>query len=80
MERRIAVYAYGMEEKRGIITGGTSGIGLAAAKMLVRDGAHVFIVGRDAEKGKAALTALSDGKGKATYVEADVSTLRAVKK
>ena len=55
-------------------TGGTSGIGLAAAKMLVRDGAHVFIVGRDAEKGKAALTALSDGKGKATYVEADVST------
>ena len=55
------MYAYGMEEKRGIITGGTSGIGLAAAKMLVRDGAHVFIVGRDAEKGKAALTALSDG-------------------
>ena len=69
-----------MEEKRGIITGGTSGIGLAAAKMLVRDGAHVFIVGRDAEKGKAALTALSDGKGKATYVEADVSTLEGCQK
>lgn len=74
------MYAYGMEEKRGIITGGTSGIGLAAAKMLVRDGAHVFIVGRDAEKGKAALTALSDGKGKATYVEADVSTLEGCQK
>ena len=74
------MYAYGMEEKRGIITGGTSGIGLAAAKMLVRDGAHVLIVGRDAEKGKAALTALSDGKGKATYVEADVSTLEGCQK
>lgn len=49
------MYAYGMEEKRGIITGGTSGIGLAAAKMLVRDGAHVFIVGRDAERARPPL-------------------------
>ena len=30
---------YGMEKKRGIISGGTSGIGLAAARLLVQNGA-----------------------------------------
>ena len=64
MERRIAAHAYGMEEKRGIITGGTSGIGLAAAKCLSVTEPMSLLLGRDAEKGKAALTALSDGKGK----------------
>ena len=43
---------YGMENKRGVISGGTSGIGLAAARMLVQDGATVWLVGRDPERGK----------------------------
>ena len=69
-----------MEEKRGVISGGTSGIGLAAAKLLVRDGAHVFIVGRDDQKGAAALAELTEGKGRADYVQADVSTLEGCRK
>ena len=33
-----------------LITGGTSGIGLALAKRYLADGARVFIVGRSTEK------------------------------
>jgi len=33
-----------------VLTGGTSGIGRAAARELVRRGAHLIVVGRDAEK------------------------------
>ncbi|MGO4223535.1 SDR family oxidoreductase [Lysobacter sp. TAF61] len=34
--------------KSVLVTGGTSGIGLAAARAFVAEGAHVFITGRDA--------------------------------
>ena len=37
-----------------IISGGTSGIGLAAASLLARDGYRTVLLGRNREKGKAA--------------------------
>jgi NAD(P)-dependent dehydrogenase (short-subunit alcohol dehydrogenase family) len=44
-----------LEGKIAIVTGGTSGIGLATAKRFVAEGAHVFITGRrQAELDKAA--------------------------
>jgi glucose 1-dehydrogenase len=43
-----------------LVTGGTSGIGLATARRLARDGAAVLIVGRDEARVEAALAGLRD--------------------
>jgi NAD(P)-dependent dehydrogenase (short-subunit alcohol dehydrogenase family) len=61
-----------LEGKIALVTGGTSGIGLATAKEFVNEGAYVFITARrDAE-----LTAAVRGIGRnVTGVQGDVSNL-----
>ncbi len=55
--------------KTAVVTGGNAGIGLATAKRLAAEGAHVFITGRrEAELNKAAAEI-----GNATAVPGDVS-------
>jgi gluconate 5-dehydrogenase len=39
-----------LNSKTAIVTGASSGIGRAIALNLARDGAHVFLTGRDAER------------------------------
>lgn len=56
-----------IRDKRVLITGGNTGIGLATAKELLARGARVTITARDAKKGDAAQAALSELPG----VEAD---------
>jgi len=61
-----------LQGKTAVITGGSSGIGLAAAKRFVAEGAHVFIVGRrqsELDKAKAEI-----GRN-VTAVQADVANL-----
>src|SRR5690349_747145 len=47
-----------MQGKTCVITGATSGIGLAAAEVLARRGASLALVGRDRARGGAALARL----------------------
>jgi NAD(P)-dependent dehydrogenase (short-subunit alcohol dehydrogenase family) len=54
----------GLKDSVVVVTGGTSGIGLATAKLLLAEGARVAICGRDAvrlEKAREHLEALSPG-------------------
>ncbi|MFL5680509.1 MAG: SDR family NAD(P)-dependent oxidoreductase [Chloroflexota bacterium] len=55
-----------------IVTGGTSGIGLATATRFCREGARVCVVGRDRDKGRDAEAALCK-RGDALFAQADVS-------
>jgi len=58
-----------MKGKTAVITGGTSGIGEAAAEVFVAEGARVIIAGRSEEKGKDLADRLG---GNAIYQRADV--------
>ena len=57
--------------KTAIITGGTSGIGLAAAKILVENNYNCAIIGRSQTKGRKALSELDTDR--VIYISADVS-------
>ena len=56
--------------KVAIVTGGTAGIGLAAARIFARDGASVVVTGRDPGKAEGALKAIDAGE-RARFVQAD---------
>ncbi|MGK5529787.1 SDR family NAD(P)-dependent oxidoreductase [Streptomyces sp. URMC 129] len=59
-------------DKVVLITGATSGIGEAAARVLAGEGARVFFCGRRAELGRRVESAIRAAGGDATYVRADV--------
>jgi NAD(P)-dependent dehydrogenase (short-subunit alcohol dehydrogenase family) len=58
--------------KRCLIVGGTSGLGLAAARRFLEEGAKLVIAGREGDKGDEALTALRP-LGAVAFVACDAS-------
>ncbi|NED81286.1 SDR family NAD(P)-dependent oxidoreductase, partial [Streptomyces sp. SID11233] len=64
------------DDKKIVITGGSSGIGLATARLFARGGAHVLITGRDRSALDAALERLGD---KAVGVRSDAASLADIK-
>jgi NAD(P)-dependent dehydrogenase (short-subunit alcohol dehydrogenase family) len=61
-----------LEGKVVVITGGSTGIGLAAARLFVKEGANVFITGRRQKELDEAAKAIRDN---VTGVQGDVSKL-----
>lgn len=63
------------EERVALVTGGTSGIGLAAAKLLLEQGCRTVLMGRSAERGENALSELGDRRVRddVIYLQGDVT-------
>src|SRR5260370_26702237 len=62
-----------LENKVAVVTGGTSGIGKAAALALAKAGAKVVVAGRRENEGNAVVEAIEKGGGKALFVKTDVT-------
>lgn len=70
--------AYDLTGRRVVLTGGTSGLGLAAARRLTALGATVFVIGRSRDKTEGVCAQLP-GPGTATAVIADMGELDQVR-
>ena len=64
-----------LEGKRALVTGGTTGLGLAITRRFLREGARVVITGRDRRLGERAGQALGPG---ARFIASDAGDPDAV--
>lgn len=70
-----------LDGKTALITGGTSGIGEAMAKLFAKEGANVIIVGRSVERGNRILEQLlPPPDGFSAFLPCDITDAEAVKK
>jgi NAD(P)-dependent dehydrogenase (short-subunit alcohol dehydrogenase family) len=61
-----------LENKVALITGGTSGIGEAAAQLFAKEGASVAVTGRSEERGFAVTEKILGSGDKALFIRTDV--------
>jgi NAD(P)-dependent dehydrogenase (short-subunit alcohol dehydrogenase family) len=55
-----------------LITGGTSGIGRAAANKLAQLGIHVLVVGRNVQRGQTTVAEIQAAGGRADFISSDL--------
>ena len=55
-----------------LVTGSTTGIGEACARVFAQSGAAVMVCGRDAERGRRVVASIATAGGKAQYAAADL--------
>ncbi|MGN1218671.1 MAG: SDR family NAD(P)-dependent oxidoreductase, partial [Phocaeicola sp.] len=71
---------HSFENEVVVITGATSGIGEATAKLFAESGAIVILVGRNEEKGRQLVASIANGGGNTVFFKCDVSNEKNVKK
>jgi NAD(P)-dependent dehydrogenase (short-subunit alcohol dehydrogenase family) len=64
-----------LKGKLALITGATSGIGSATARLLAANGAEIIVSGRDTARGDATVDAIIGAGGAARFVAADLTDL-----
>ena len=64
-----------LDNKIALVTGATSGIGLATAQRFAAEGAHVYLTGRRPAELDAAVAGIVEAGGKATGVRSDSTRL-----
>ena len=73
---------WSLEDRTCLVTGATSGIGQETALGLAREGARVWIVGRDRARGEAARAEIArrSGSDRVELLLADLASLREIRK
>jgi NAD(P)-dependent dehydrogenase (short-subunit alcohol dehydrogenase family) len=66
------IMGYQLEGKVVVVTGGSTGIGKAAALELGSKGAKIVIAGRNVERGEAVVDMITDTGGEAIFIQTDV--------
>jgi NAD(P)-dependent dehydrogenase (short-subunit alcohol dehydrogenase family) len=61
-----------LQEKTALVTGATSNIGRAIAVAFAREGAHVVVSGRDAQRGAEVVEEIREQGGQADFVQIDL--------
>jgi NAD(P)-dependent dehydrogenase (short-subunit alcohol dehydrogenase family) len=61
-----------LESKVALITGGYGGMGRASARLFAKEGATVFVAGRNQQRGDSLVAEINDAGGTAHFVELDI--------
>ena len=69
-----------LQDKKALITGGTSGMGIAVALSMAEKGASVVITGRDETRGASTVEEIRAGGHDAEFIAADFSEMSEVRR